>query len=107
MTQKIVLAPYLLTATRQASNPLAQCIADDEPIQTYILLQCLYVHINQTFSYQAREQLGVQPTVETLSLGTGSCRNVANLLMEAAGKSPDKPRELPCPAKSEPSSAMA
>ena len=45
----IVLAPYLLTATRQTSDPLVQWIAKlwpaDEPIQTYALLQRMCVHI--------------------------------------------------------------
>jgi transglutaminase-like putative cysteine protease len=84
----IVLAPYLLTATRQTSDPLVQWIAElwsaDEPIQTYALLQRLCVHINQSLSYLAREQPGVQTAVDTLTLGTGSCRDFANLFMEAA-----------------------
>ncbi|MBU4498957.1 MAG: transglutaminase family protein, partial [Gammaproteobacteria bacterium] len=84
----IVLAPYLLTATRPATDPVAQWVARvwqvGEPIQTYVLLQRLCVHINQSLSYLAREQPGVQTAAETLSLGTGSCRDFANLFMEAA-----------------------
>ncbi|MBS1148270.1 MAG: hypothetical protein H6R08_2446 [Proteobacteria bacterium] len=84
----IVLAPYLLTTTRQASEPLAKWVASlwqaGEPIQTYALLQRLCIHINQSFAYQAREQPGVQTAADTLSLGTGSCRDFANLFMEAA-----------------------
>ncbi len=49
----IVLAPYLLTATRPASDPLAKWVASlwraGEPIQTYALLQRLCVHISQSF----------------------------------------------------------
>jgi transglutaminase-like putative cysteine protease len=85
---RIVLAPYLLTAARQASTPLAQWVAGlwraGEPIQTYALLQRLCVHINQSLAYQAREQPGVQTPTDTLTRGTGSCRDFANLFIEAA-----------------------
>ncbi|MFC7336685.1 transglutaminase N-terminal domain-containing protein [Haloferula chungangensis] len=39
--------------------------------------------IQQSIGYQRREQKGVQSPDTTLSLGTGSCRDVATLLMEA------------------------
>jgi transglutaminase-like putative cysteine protease len=85
---RIVLAPYLLTVTRQASEQLAQWVAGlwrgGEPIQTYALLQRLCVHINQSLVYQAREQPGVQTPADTLTRGTGSCRDFANLFMSAA-----------------------
>ena len=55
-----------------------------EPIQTYALLQRLCVHIHQSLSYQVREEPGVQTPADTLSRGTGSCRDFANLFMEAA-----------------------
>ncbi|MCP5545630.1 MAG: transglutaminase family protein [Akkermansiaceae bacterium] len=38
--------------------------------------------IHQRIGYQRREQKGVQTPATTLSLGTGSCRDVATLLME-------------------------
>jgi transglutaminase-like putative cysteine protease len=85
---RLVLAPYLLTVARQDAERLALWVAGSwragEPIQTYALLQRLCVRIHQSLAYQAREQPGVQTPAETLSRGTGSCRDFANLFMEAA-----------------------
>jgi transglutaminase-like putative cysteine protease len=83
----LVLAPYLLATTRLATDPLAKWVAGlwrvGEPIQTYALLQRLCVHINQSLAYQAREQPGVQTAADTLSRGSGSCRDFASLFIEA------------------------
>ena len=54
-----------------------------EQIQTYTLLQNLTAHIYTTFTYKMREEPGVQTVQETLSLGSGSCRDFALLFMEA------------------------
>lgn len=56
----------------------------DEQIQTCALLQRLCRTIRQTLSYRLREEPGVQSTKQTLSMGTGSCRNSAFLFMEAS-----------------------
>lgn len=40
--------------------------------------------IRQDFRYQARDEHGVQTPTETLALGSGSCRDFAVFLMEAA-----------------------
>lgn len=85
---QVVLAPYM-NGTRAANrDPLVKWVASlwkpGEPIQTYGLLQRLCVHINQTLSYQVREAPGVQSPADTLSRGTGSCRDFANLFMQAA-----------------------
>jgi transglutaminase-like putative cysteine protease len=40
--------------------------------------------IGATIRYLRREQKGVQTPAETLALGTGSCRDMATLMMEAA-----------------------
>jgi len=55
-----------------------------EQLQTYELLQRITGRINQSFSYRLREAPGVQSPIDTLSMGTGSCRDFANLLMAAA-----------------------
>jgi transglutaminase-like putative cysteine protease len=55
-----------------------------EPVQTYALLARLCSGINQSLTYQIREQPGVQSAVETLRRGIGSCRDFASLFMEAA-----------------------
>jgi len=86
----VVLAPYItaavLGANEQATlagwvNALWQA---GEPLQTFALLQRLNAHIHQSLSYRVREEPGVQTPAETLSLGTGSCRDWAFLFMEAA-----------------------
>jgi transglutaminase-like putative cysteine protease len=85
-----VLAPYLAGAVRTASEraQLSQWVEaiwrSGEPIQTYALLRRLASQIPQTLAYQLREEPGVQTPAETLSRGTGSCRDSAFLFMEAA-----------------------
>jgi transglutaminase-like putative cysteine protease len=82
----MVLSPYINVVERPAGGLLTEWVANlwsGERIQTYTLLQRLCVHIHQTLSYQLREEPGVQSSVETLSRGTGSCRDFANLFMEA------------------------
>ena len=85
---RVVLSPYMLSAERTSSGMLSDWVANiwrmGEPIQTYVLLQRLCTRIHQTLSYQLREEPGVQTAADTLSRGTGSCRDFANLFMEAA-----------------------
>ena len=83
-----VLSPYMITTGQQGKDPLADWVASiwqpGERIQSYALLQRLCVHIQQTLVYQLREEPGVQSAEDTLSLGSGSCRDSAYLFMEAA-----------------------
>ncbi len=85
---KIVLSPYTEFPEPRTKNLLADWIASiwqpSERIQTYTLLQRLGTHIHQTLWYQLREEPGVQTVGQTLSQGTGSCRDFALLFMEAA-----------------------
>lgn len=90
---QVVLSPYM-----QASEPIQGLSPGSDAlgvwiggiwqpgtrIQTFALLLQLNQAIWQTISYQRREEPGVQTAAETLSRGTGSCRDVANLFMEAA-----------------------
>src|SRR5579862_6283978 len=55
-----------------------------EAVQTYVLLDRLCTAISQSLSYQIREEPGVQTPIETLKRGIGSCRDFANLFMQAA-----------------------
>ena len=84
----VVLSPYMNSPQRTATGPLAEWVANlwraGERVQTYALLQRLNLHIHQTLSYRLREEPGVQTTEETLSCGTGSCRDFAFVFMEAA-----------------------
>ena len=85
---KVVLSAYMNLAGYTIQDPLTEWVAklwqSGERIQTFALLQRLCVHIHQTLAYQLREEPGVQTAVETLSYGTGSCRDFAYLFVEAA-----------------------
>ena len=52
-------------------------------IGTLDLLTSINRGIFEAFSYQRREEPGVQPPLETLRKGSGSCRDFATFLMEA------------------------
>jgi len=88
--EEAVLSPYMNVTTPTASDRavLAQWVGklwqSSERIQTYALLQRLCSQIQQALSYRLREEPGVQSPVETLSRGSGSCRDSAYLFMEAA-----------------------
>jgi hypothetical protein len=62
---------------RQFSPPVG-------PIGTFELLTRLSQGIHHGFLYRRREAKGIQPPVETLRLGHGSCRDFAMLMIEAA-----------------------
>jgi len=83
-----VLRPYLHGPMPGDQAALAAWLRQywqaGEAVQTYALLARLCVGINQSLTYQIREQPGVQSAVETLTRGVGSCRDFANLFMEAA-----------------------
>ena len=53
-------------------------------INTTELLNKLNTHIYESFQYVRREEAGVQLPCRTLALGTGSCREYAVFMMEAA-----------------------
>jgi len=55
-----------------------------EVIETFELLKNLNMHIFKSFKYARREEAGVQLPCKTLALGTGSCRDFAVFMMEAA-----------------------
>jgi transglutaminase-like putative cysteine protease len=85
---RVVLSPYLKSPEPEADDLLDQWVANiwksDERIQTYTLLQRMSTHINQALLYKIREEPGVQTASDTLSRGSGSCRDFAYLFMEAA-----------------------
>ena len=83
-----VLRPYLRSFARGDQAELGAWVQRywhaGESVQTYGLLARLCTGISQSLTYQIREQPGVQSAVETLMRGAGSCRDFANLFMEAA-----------------------
>jgi len=84
----MVLSPYMnfpgQTDIGQLPEWLAPLWQAGDRIQTFALLQRLCIHIQQSFTYRVREEPGVQTPAETLSFGTGSCRDFASLFMAAA-----------------------
>ncbi len=85
---RVVLLPYIDLGGPAPSDLVTEWVTSvwqpGEPLQTYALLQRLAGHIHETLSYQIREEHGVQTAEETLSCGTGSCRDFAFLFMVAA-----------------------
>lgn len=85
--EMFMLSPYMLLPDQQTLEILNRWIENvwktGEAIQTYTLLQGLAAHIYGTLVYKVREEPGVQTAVETLTLGSGSCRDFAALFMEA------------------------
>lgn len=55
---------------------------DDLDAEGSMLSLC--AHIHRTVRYQRRTERGVQSPMRTLQLGSGSCRDMATLMMEAA-----------------------
>ncbi len=83
---KFILFAYMSLPDEETRTLLNNWIFDiykiDEKIQTYTLLQRLTSHIFKTLIYKSREEAGVQTVKETLTLGSGSCRDFAFLFME-------------------------
>jgi transglutaminase-like putative cysteine protease len=61
-----------------------QILAQTKSGRTLDVLIAMTTAIKQQFKYAARDAEGVQPPLETLSLGSGSCRDFALFMMEAA-----------------------
>lgn len=60
-----------------------QFLRTDGPTRTRDLLVQMNQHIREHFRYAARDEEGTQPPLQTLALGSGTCRDFALLMMEA------------------------
>jgi transglutaminase-like putative cysteine protease len=60
-----------------------QFLQGDPPYTTRATLERMNHHIGTQFRYQPREEEGTQTPLQTLALGSGSCRDYALLMMEA------------------------
>jgi transglutaminase-like putative cysteine protease len=69
---------------RAVQNWLMDIYKPGELIPTLDLLKALNTHIFKSFKYSRREEAGVQIPCRTLALGSGSCRDFAVFMMEAA-----------------------
>lgn len=63
---------------------LTQFWKPGETVETMTLLQKLNQHIHDTFTYQRRDDPGVQTPAVTLKSQSGSCRDFATLFVEAS-----------------------
>lgn len=82
------LVPYRLSSYSHDGQSLQNWLLDSytpgELINTFDLLNKLNTRIFESFQYAPRDEPGVQLPSQTLSLGSGSCRDYAVLMMEAA-----------------------
>lgn len=79
------LAPYLgdVPDARLAAW-LGQGSRPDDPQRCGAALEALCRRVQQTLHYRVRDEPGVQTVAETLQSGSGSCRDFAQLFIEAA-----------------------
>ncbi len=78
------LRPYHDDAEGELTAWARQFIRTDGPTGTRDLLVAMNQHIREQFRYLGRDEEGTQGPVETLKLGSGSCRDFALLMMEGA-----------------------
>jgi len=92
-----VLAPYRESAEADCSALRAWLARFWQPglvIQTYTLLEHLCSGIHSSIRYQRRDEAGVQAPSLTLSIGSGSCRDLAWLFVAAVVISMTRLRSL-------------
>lgn len=80
------LAPFreaVYPADRDAVRHWLDGLYLRSPMQTFTLLDRVNREVASRFLYQLREEEGVQPPAQTLTLGSGSCRDFAALFMDA------------------------
>jgi transglutaminase-like putative cysteine protease len=86
--EQIELIPYRLASYPRDGAALRHWLSDlytaGHVINTFELLNKLNTRIFESFKYARQEEPGVLSPAETIDLGTGSCRDYAVLLMEAA-----------------------
>ncbi len=86
--EQLGLVPYRLPSYPHDGPALQRWLRDlyqpGQLIDTFDLLHKLNTHIFESLNYTRREDPGVQRPAETIRLGSGSCRDYAVLMMEAA-----------------------
>lgn len=82
------LVPFRLSSYPHDGTALQTWLAGlytpGDIINTFDLLNRLNTRIHETFRYEQRDELGVQAPSRTLERRSGSCRDYAVLMMEAA-----------------------
>jgi transglutaminase-like putative cysteine protease len=86
-SERVALIPYQTLCFPNDSVHLRDWLArfwrPGQTIETYVLLDNINKAIAKNFSYQMREEPGVQRPSETLLKTSGSCRDFATLFIEA------------------------
>jgi transglutaminase-like putative cysteine protease len=86
--EQIELIPYRLPSYPYDGPGVQEWLSElyrpGQLIDTFDLLNKLNTQIFESFKYVRREEVGVQLPCQTIALGTGSCRDFAVLMMEAA-----------------------
>jgi transglutaminase-like putative cysteine protease len=72
-----------LTSHPRLNRWAARFLRDDGSADTHALLVDITQTIRRTFRHVARHEKGIQVPVQTLTLGSGSCRDLAVLMIEA------------------------
>ena len=87
-SDQVALIPYRLPTYLSGGTALREWLRNlyqpGQLIDTFDLLNNLNTRIFESFKYNYRPEPGVQLPDETLALGSGSCRDYAVLMMEAA-----------------------
>ncbi len=79
------LQPYLVPPFEETQSALRAWLDEnfrDRPSETVPLVTALNTLVYSRFTYGRRDERGIQPSLTTLRLGTGSCRDFAVLLCE-------------------------
>jgi transglutaminase-like putative cysteine protease len=87
LEERFDLEPYLRPHYEDPRGDLSawarQFIRTDGPTHTRDMVVAMNQFIRGHFNYQSRDEEGTQSPLETLKLGSGSCRDFALLMMEA------------------------
>jgi transglutaminase-like putative cysteine protease len=85
---QVEIVPYRLPSYPHDGPAVQKWLLDlyrpGQLVETWDLLNRLNTRIFEAFEYRYRPEYGVQLPCQTLALGTGSCRDYAVFMMEAA-----------------------
>jgi transglutaminase-like putative cysteine protease len=86
--EQVEIVPYRLPSYPHDGAALQRWLLDlyqpGQLVETWDLLNRLNARLYETLQYRFRPEYGVQLPCQTLALGSGSCRDYAVLMMEAA-----------------------
>lgn len=87
-SEQLEIIPYRIPSYPHDGPAIVRWLQDlytpGDLVNTSELLNRLNTHIHEAFTYARREEAGVQLPCRTLELGSGSCRDFAVFMMEAA-----------------------